>query len=192
MKLLIFDTETTGLPPRRDEIDPATWPHIVQLSWMIYDTLTRKYVLYDYIIKCPVEIPEESTNIHKITQSMCEKQGFHFSDILPIFNECYRQCDLVIAHNFTFDRDMILVESMRINTSFSFSKPAYCTMLASTYLNQGKWPKLNWLYEFLFHEDVKNLHNSMIDVIVCFRCYMKNMYGEDIFEKVRGLKSKLC
>lgn len=192
MKLLIFDTETTGLPPKNSKIlDPETWPYMVQLSWMTYNVATRKYTLYDYIINCPVDIPEESTNIHKITASMCKKQGYQFSDILAIFRECYLQCDLVVAHNFTFDRDMILIECMRANLPFSFSKPVYCTMLSNTYLNQGKWPKLIWLHQFLFHEDAKNLHNSLIDVIVCFRCYMKVMYHEDIFEKVKGLKQKL-
>jgi|LauGreDrversion4_2_1035121.scaffolds.fasta_scaffold117908_1 DNA polymerase-3 subunit epsilon len=37
-----------------------------------------------------------------------------------------------------------------------------------------KWPKLNELYKKLFDgETVSGLHNSMIDVLVCLRCYLK-------------------
>ena len=41
-----------------------------------------------------------------------------------------------------------------------------------------KFPKLEELYTFLFKEDAKieNLHNSMVDVLVCFKCFMKLRY----------------
>ena len=40
MRIIIFDTETTGLPKSKF-ISPDTlnkWPHIVQFSYIIYDT----------------------------------------------------------------------------------------------------------------------------------------------------------
>ena len=40
MRFLVFDTETTGLPSSKI-INPDTlnlWPHIVQFSYVIYDT----------------------------------------------------------------------------------------------------------------------------------------------------------
>ena len=40
MRVLVFDTETTGLPKSKF-ISPDTlnlWPHIVQFSFVIYDT----------------------------------------------------------------------------------------------------------------------------------------------------------
>jgi DNA polymerase III epsilon subunit-like protein len=53
MKIIVFDTETTGLPPKnRQCMDPAQWPHIVQLSYLIYDADTDKIQdLKDVIIK---------------------------------------------------------------------------------------------------------------------------------------------
>ena len=41
MRVLVFDTETTGLPKSKI-INPDTlnlWPHIVQFSYIIYDTV---------------------------------------------------------------------------------------------------------------------------------------------------------
>jgi DNA polymerase III epsilon subunit-like protein len=36
-----------------------------------------------------------------------------------------------------------------------------------------KFPTLCELYEKLFHTKPENLHNSMMDVLVCLRCYLK-------------------
>ena len=39
-----------------------------------------------------------------------------------------------------------------------------------TYL---KYPTLSELHENLFHVKPKNMHNSMIDVLICLKCYEK-------------------
>ena len=46
MKVLVFDTETTGLPKERFASfkDTHLWPHIMQLSFMMYDTDTWENV----------------------------------------------------------------------------------------------------------------------------------------------------
>lgn len=45
-----------------------------------------------------------------------------------------------------------------------------------------KFPKLEELYIFLFQEDarIENLHNAMVDVLVCFKCFMKLQYNVHI------------
>jgi hypothetical protein len=37
----------------------------------------------------------------------------------------------------------------------------------------NKWPKLSELHKHLFHEEATGLHNSMMDVLVCLKCYLK-------------------
>jgi len=68
MRLIIFDTETTGLPKTRDSAfkGPDNWPHLVSISWVILDTdentiqKQRDYIIYpDSWV-----IPQESTKIH--------------------------------------------------------------------------------------------------------------------------------
>ena len=48
---------------------------------------------------------------------------------------------------------------------------------------ETKPPKLIELYKELFNEIPKNLHNSLIDVFVCFRCFYKLLTSKDIFEE---------
>ena len=73
------------------------------------------------------------------------------------------------------------------------SKDIYCTMKESIALcaietkdkfgrNYNKFPKLIELYQKLFQISPNNLHNSLNDVIVCLRCFMKLKYDKDIVE----------
>ena len=78
MKVLVFDTETTGLIefpiPRYRESEK--WPYIVQFSYIIYDKgeITK---IVDEIIKLPdgIEIPQKCVDIHHITTEMSRTKG---------------------------------------------------------------------------------------------------------------------
>ena len=71
MKILIFDTETTGLPNWHIKGPKwyKSWPYIVQLSWILYNIDDNTYKKGDYIIKLPlkVTIPEESISLRLCT-----------------------------------------------------------------------------------------------------------------------------
>ena len=76
MKIIVFDTETTGLPKSRRAQIQHTWlfPHVVQLSWLVYDTGKNKIEkLEDHIVKLPehMTIPEESTKFMVLLMNKC-------------------------------------------------------------------------------------------------------------------------
>ena len=82
MKILVFDTETTGLPTERNASILSTykWPYIVQLSYLLYDTEQQMVLDYvDKIIKLPqnIRIPKEAENIHKITNEIYQEDPFN-------------------------------------------------------------------------------------------------------------------
>jgi len=119
MRLLVFDTETTGLPQSKF-ISPSTlhqWPHIVQFSYIIYDTSLNDIIITkDYVIKIPesISISEESSKIHGITNDISAKRGVDINDVLSEFFYFLRGVDLLIGHNVEFDINMIKVELLRI------------------------------------------------------------------------------
>jgi len=45
-----------------------------------------------------------------------------------------------------------------------------------------KWPTLLELHQKLFDTTPNNLHNSLIDILVTLRCFMKLKYDHDILE----------
>jgi len=48
MKVLVFDTETTGLPQENNVsiLDTFRWPYIVQLSFIYYDSEINTFIIY--------------------------------------------------------------------------------------------------------------------------------------------------
>ena len=207
MKILIFDTETTGLPTNWNAKGPKwykSWPYIVQLSWIFYDIDDDTYKKEDYIIKLPlkVTIPEESIKIHGITNEIMNTQGVNFMKALTQFLIHLQSADFIVAHNLNFDKKMMLAEFARRNMVNHFELVHgidYCTMrnseelcgLTKTSLISGlpikKFPRLVELHYCLFKENVCNLHNAFNDVLVCLRCYYKLIYDEDILTKNKAL-----
>ena len=138
MKVLVFDTETTGLPTERNASITETekWPHIVQLSYVLYDTDMKKMILCkDHIISIDptIEITEGSIAIHGITQKICNKKGINIIDAINEFNTHLIQSDCVVGHNLSFDKRMIMVECIRntLRQQFTVNRirmPECCTM----------------------------------------------------------------
>jgi len=118
MKIITFDTETTGLPKIKmiTEKTLHLWPHIVQFSYVIYDNETNNVLkTVDHIIKVPenVVITEENSNIHGITDTMSKTSGQDIEHVLSEFMEDYANADIIVAHNMEFDFNIIKVELMR-------------------------------------------------------------------------------
>lgn len=207
MKIIVYDTETTGLPKGRNVSPRMThlYPYIVQISWLTYDDCSKKISsINDFIIKLPdgINIPEESTKIHGITNEIMHQKGVPIHDILKKFVKDYTSSQIVVAHNINFDNSVIQAEMYRnsiVNWIEKTPNIKYCTMkygkpvaniLRPSKFNNGTYqkpPKLMELHEFLFQTVPKNLHNSMIDVWVCFRCFYKMIYGEDLLAKSEEL-----
>lgn len=178
MKLLIFDTETTGLPKQRQaaEKGPNNWPHIVSISWIVLDTVTNTELkIRNYIIRPEGwEIPEDSVKIHGITKELAMEMG---SDLLVVMEEFIKEeCDGWVAHNFEFDMGVV-VNAVLWDLKLQFPatpQRKFCTMLLGKgicrlpgkFKNSFKPPKLKELYFHAFkrHPEELSLHNSMYDV----------------------------
>jgi DNA polymerase III epsilon subunit-like protein len=152
MKILVFDTETTGLPPRmpgdtwaqQEEYgkrllnfsdlkkkEPAwsqhidSWPHIIQLSYIFYDSdrPSRAKIVNKYIdIPEHVEISESSAKIHHITKASIaaadEVNRAEIYDALKEFIKYVKKADIIVAHNAQFDRKMIVAELLRLSEEY--------------------------------------------------------------------------
>ena len=118
MLILTFDTETSGLPKTRT-ISPDNlelWPHIMQLSYIIYDTeLNDISLIKDEIIKIPeeVSVSEDSIKLHGITKEMTQIKGIQIHEALSEFFNHLKKADKVVGHNIKFDIDMLRVETLR-------------------------------------------------------------------------------
>lgn len=118
-KLLVFDTETTGLPKSKI-INPVMfhlWPHIVQFSYIIYDTDSNAVLkTSDFVVKVPpnVVISEESIKIHGVTNEMSQTTGIEIGKALEEFYKDILKVDVIIGHNIQFDINMLKIELLRL------------------------------------------------------------------------------
>lgn len=119
MRVLVFDTEATGLPKTKiinpDELH--LWPHIVQFSYLVYDTeLNDVVVVGDNIVKvgAGITIPAESTAIHGITNEMSQNNGVSLSQVLRDFFRDLGTSDRLVGHNISFDVNLVIVELLRM------------------------------------------------------------------------------
>jgi DNA polymerase III subunit epsilon len=192
MRVLVFDTETTGLPPKNIPTNQTDkWPHVVQLSWAIYNEETKQVEEEkDFIISLGthITISPESTAIHGITSELSRARGVPIEVALFDFKHAANRCGKMVAHNLEFDKNMLLVEFYRARM-FHVVLPytEYCTMKHGTDIcklvkvwKDGtisfKFPKLIELYHVLYGDDVpspEGLHNAKVDVDVCLKCYVK-------------------
>lgn len=170
MKVLVFDTETTNLL-KKDLSDI----YILQLSWIIFDSETYKQEENDYILKVPVKI--KNTEIHGITKEISDN-GYDIGEIIDIFLEDVKKCDVLVGHNLQFDLNMVEIELNRLGLEdaidMMYSKKYFDTMReGKLYLKERKFPKLQELYTKLFNTSFQNAHNALYDVKATLRCYLQ-------------------
>jgi DNA polymerase III epsilon subunit-like protein len=152
-------------------------------------------------VKESVDISQFITDITGINRTHVNSMtAVKIEEALESFANSICTCDIIIAHNLNFDKGMILKEVEReAGMSGGFSKISSsmikdffknqkdrmkCTMHMGKKLcniqgvntkNGGryiKFPKLQELYQHFFHTLPKNLHNSLIDIFVCLKCYL--------------------
>jgi len=116
-RIMAFDVETTGLIPRCSPKSLNEYPHILQLSFVVYDTTIRQIVksvdLYVNVSK-EVEISPKITEITGITRKICEEHGVTIKWALTEFYDEFMKCDCIVSHNFEFDSQMVDIEMRRI------------------------------------------------------------------------------
>ena len=190
MKVLVFDTETSGLPKERNPsiYDTDKWPHVMQVSYIIYNTETSEIdEKYDAYIKLNtwVRVDPVSEGIHGITREIMDTKGVPIQEALVRVRDALGKVDICVGHNVSFDKRFMIVEGIRNSIRMNF--PAdYCTMkngkqickIDFTFSNGEKgfkFPKLMELYEHLFPgiPAPQNLHNSFADTIITLKCYCK-------------------
>ena len=169
MKILAFDTETTNL--LKDDLNDV---HIIQLAWVLYDCASNKTEENNFILKVPVKIT--NSNIHGITTKQSDN-GYYIGEIIDIFLDDVKHCDILVGHNLEFDLNVLELELHRLQLysaiDLLYSKTFFDTMLhGQKFLKKSKFPKLQNLYKALFDECFENAHNALFDVKATLKCYL--------------------
>ncbi len=182
---IFFDVETTWLPSnyKAPLSDSDNRPRMVQIAWLTYDKDWNLLSENSHIIKPEwYIIPENVSNIHRITTEKAEKERKELKEILEKFIQDVESSEYIVAHNISFDTNIIGAELYRKwITNTLQTKKQICTMKDSTNFCKipsprwfwYKWPTLSELYNKLFWQDFEDAHDALVDTQACAQCFFE-------------------
>lgn len=154
-RFVCFDCESTGLDPEEDRI--------IEIGVAIFD-MKSVYEQYETLIDPQREVPEESIQIHHITNAMVIGKPL-IKEVLPkvlalIGNR------IIVGHGITFDIALLINAAKRANIPCDLEKSKYFDTLRMARL-YGESPRnsLEVLREH-FNIEAEGAHRAMNDVIV--------------------------
>lgn len=183
--IVVFDTESTGLPPRSRPIhDMDAWGRcrIVQMAWAVYAHTGELLAAKCFTVRPDgFVVPASATAIHGISHVEAVQSGVPIGDALRAFTSDLSRwrVDTLVAHNIAFDHPLVASEMFRaglpMHTFENFNIMCrYCTMMTGTKPG-GKWPRLGELYFEFFQKPMIGGHKADQDVDACAQIYFAQM-----------------
>lgn len=172
MRHLIFDTETTNLI--HNSLQPlAKQPRIIELFAMVLDDEQdwKEVETFHSYFNPGVAIVPEVTKITGIDDARVRNEP-SFIDKAHEVKDVFDNADVVVAHNLSYDTQVIDFEFARIQRAFIWPLRKVCTVEASEPL-KGYRLNLNALHTELFGEGFESAHRAENDVRATARCYVE-------------------
>lgn len=186
MITILFDTETTGLlKPKASPLSGQ--PSIIEfyglkvLEGVVDGERTFEVIgEFDELFKPPHLVSAEITRITGIDNNMLENKR-SFASVYPELIEFFHGSHRMVAHNMSFDRQMLANELMRVDKQFHFPWPPshVCTVEKTIAVEQRRL-NLQKLHNHLFGTDFQGAHRAKNDVLPLYRCYKELVKREMI------------
>lgn len=167
MLFAVFDTETTGFNKHKD-VSPSEQPRCIEFAGIITDG-EKILSEYEAIINPGCKIEQIITDITGLTNEELAQHPRFDAFTLPICSY-FKQADVVIAQNLSFDKQIMLTETALQGITLddiAWPLREICTV-EQTFHQFGRRMKLSELYQREFGEytqkhraldDVRLLHN---------------------------------
>jgi len=185
-KYLFFDTETTGLPKnwKASMTDVDNWPRVIELGFQVYDENQNRLFSFNELIKPDgwvIPTGEFWVNNGFNTERSLN-EGVPIKYALKQFREWHDQCDYMVAHNISYDYNVLGAEFIRARVRCEKKLEQICTKESTTHFckliagyGKYKWPTLNELHQKLFNEDMVDAHKADIDVEYLAKCFFESV-----------------
>jgi DNA polymerase III epsilon subunit-like protein len=173
MKVMLFDTETTGLI-KNSALPLEVQPSVIEffgLSCVQEGKEIKEVGKWESLFKYAKPLPEIIVKMTGIRDDDLVSAPFFKSKANDVaaFIEAH---DRVVAHNLSFDMDMMTNEFRRINGHITWPKDRLCTVEATEHL-KGHRISLTDIHIHLFGEAFPKAHRAETDVRAMYRCYVR-------------------
>ena len=123
----VFDTETTGLPFHR-EARLNQQPRVIEFGGIITDG-TEVLSTTEFICNPGIQIEPIITDITGLTNEVLETHE-PFSTFIDTLKNYFADCDVIITHNLSFDKSMIVYDLQRQPMDVAVSHHTQCGNVA--------------------------------------------------------------
>lgn len=177
MKIVAFDTETTGLIDNRTMKNDKL-PEIIELYACRFDDKTGKVDKeLDLLIRPTIakELSEETLRVTGITYDMFagKKQFKEYATAIKLF---LLSGDAITGHNLSYDTELIEIEFDRVGMNHVdglWIWPRLICTVEQTVHMRGIRLSLTALHEYLFGEPFSGAHRAKTDVQAQVRCFLE-------------------
>jgi DNA polymerase III epsilon subunit-like protein len=183
--IVLFDTETTGLPAKGQAMNNFTHPgapHLVELAGIRLDWEGNELGRVHHIVRPDgFTIPTAASNVHGITTEIAYQQGADRRAVLDEFENLLSGAVLVVAHNFSYDRMIMGCVHHRAGMKSCFESLQHmCTKLALRDVikmrkasgSGYKWPSLLDAHRKFFDCGFEGAHGAMTDTEALKRVFL--------------------
>lgn len=174
---IVFDTETTGkaLSFSAPITDFNNWPRMVQIAWKVFDRNGIETDSQNLIIKPQgYVIPDDAIAIHRITNERAKTEGIPLEEALNKFASAIKNSKYLIAHNITFDENVVGCEFLREGMHNCIPDIQHIDTMKLTTEFVGipnirgrsgfKYPSQTELHQKLFNKGFEDAHDALADV----------------------------
>lgn len=175
MKIVCFDTETTGLDIQKD--------HIIQLSLVKFDTDTWETVgVKDWYLLPEVEfnIPAEVEAVHHISKQFLLENGVSLRSVYDDLIAFTAGCDILSYNGNGYDAPILYYNLKRLGLSFAFEgRTWYDALLLERIHTAGQVDEkgeklqnnLTAAYTRYYGHPFEGAHNSLDDVMATIEVF---------------------
>jgi DNA polymerase III epsilon subunit-like protein len=186
MIALIFDTETTGLLENR-VIKSDRLPELIEFYGAVIDLSTgEKKDEFETLVRPSRELSDKPdwgqkktiTDITGLTNEIL-RTAPRFEDVAPKIVSLIESAPAVIAHNASFDQEIIDVEASRLGKIVKWPR-VLCSVEQTIHL-KGKRMTMAVMYDYLFNEKFPDAHRARPDTEALIRCCVELAKRGDAF-----------
>lgn len=193
MKIMFFDTETTGLPQWKQPSDHPSQPHLCQFTAILVDGAPEREIDYADLLVKPDgwTIEPDALARHGIALERLMADGLPERDAVDTFLRMRAKADLVCAFGIDFDMRIMRIAMLRHGMTkreaddLAAATTTHCVMRQVTPLckipptdkmmavgrKTYKTPTLGEAIKALFGETLEDAHDARADVLATSRLY---------------------
>ena len=173
---VVFDTETTGLIENRTRA-LSRQPEVIEFYGCLANLASGKIESeVEHLIRPANRIEDHTTVITGIREEDLRGKPV-FEEVGKEIAALFTMAPVAIAHNATFDRDVLEVEAERARIEIKFPR-LICTVEQTMHI-RGHRLALGDLHEYLFGAKFEGAHRARHDVAALLKCccelYKRNM-----------------